>query len=213
MTFMAQESQGSVFFGKTWIYFVQAFVLGGFSIFSLIVGPLFFFGVLKDVNHKNATLAGAMLSIIGILFFSVFCLAVFNIMARRRPLIRLCREGIEFNIIGASTLDKVFFVPGMIRVAWLLFTLQGFKSQIRRSPWQCFHDIKITGLPMCKVMTIVADIYPSDTNDYMPMQAVAQQLGFREVAFNIPLDQVAHAIQEYASNELLQCSIYSWNNR
>jgi hypothetical protein len=192
---------------------VQVIVFGGLSVLSLIMGPLFYFGLLKDANNRNAPHAGIMLSIMGMLFLSIFCLALFNILARRQPLIRLYREGLELNILGSSTLDKVIFLPGIIRVAWLLISLQGFKRKIYRIPWHCYHVTRITGLPMCKIITFFADIFPSDASDFLTIQAVTHDISFPQVAFKCQLDQISDTIREYSSNEQMQFSLKSWNDR
>jgi hypothetical protein len=210
---MPRDSVQRKFFGKTWIFLVQTVIFGGLSAFSLILGPLFYTGALKDANNKDATDAGIALTIFGILFIPIFSLALFNIISRRRPLIGIYREGIEFNIIGASALNRVPFIPAIIRLAWLIVSLKGFRSQVRRTPWACYKNICISGMPLSRTLTIVADIFPDDAVEFMPMQAVAQQIRFGEVAFSDALNQIAAAIQIHASDVYLRKTADSWNTR
>lgn len=89
-------------------------------------------------------------------------LAWFNVHACRKPLLRICEEGIEVNIIGASSLDGVLLIPSLIRVAWLVLSLQGFKKQIGWIPWELFHNVEVAGLPMMRSLVIDATIvYPN----------------------------------------------------
>ena len=69
-------------------------------------------------------------------FLLVFALAAYEIFARRRPLLRLCREGIEIVQIGESSLDGFPLIPGLIRVAWLILSTQGFRHPAIRIPWR-----------------------------------------------------------------------------
>jgi hypothetical protein len=183
------------FTGKTWIFVAQAFVFGGFALFTLMLGPLFLFEIMKDARGQPARDAGVVLTIMSIPMLLVFALAVFNIVARRRPLICLHREGLAINIIGSSSLDGIPLIPGMIRVAWLILSLQGFKQQMLFMPWQSFVGIQISGLPMARRLTIAGSMFRSTDGQIVHSAAVANQVTFPEVAFDSPLDLIAASIK------------------
>src|SRR5947199_5229803 len=102
---MPRLAMPTEFMARTWLFIVQALIFGGLASFSLVFGPLFLFGFMKKANGVSATDAGIALTALSVPFLLVFALAVYNLSARRRPLLRLCREGIEFVEIGASSLD------------------------------------------------------------------------------------------------------------
>src|SRR3954465_2957401 len=114
---MSRPDMPTRFTGKTWIFYAQALIWGGIGTFGLIFGPLFLFGFMNKANGAPATDAGIGLTVVSVPLLMLSDLAVYNIRARRRPLLRLCREGIEIMEIGRSSLDGIPLIPGMIRVA------------------------------------------------------------------------------------------------
>ncbi len=145
---MSNEMPPTEFAAKTWIFKVQALIFGGLGLFSVILGPLFLLGVMLDAHGKPRPDAGIALTISGIVFLCPFALAIFNICARRQAPIRLYQEGIVVRRIGASTLDRIPFVPTLIRLAWLVISLQGFKHDTLVLPWETFRNAFISGMPM-----------------------------------------------------------------
>ena len=93
------------------------------GLFCAIFGPLFLFDIMKSADGKPGTVAGVAMSIMAVPTFLVALLGWFNVYARRKPLLRLCAEGMEINVIGASGLDGTPLIPNMVRVAWLILSL------------------------------------------------------------------------------------------
>jgi hypothetical protein len=99
-------------YGKTWIYRSQSIIFGGFTLFGLIMGPLFLTGAMKSADGTPAKDAGIGLTAVTLGFMlPAFAMAVFNLRVRRAPLIQICREGIETRLIGRTSLDGVPLVP------------------------------------------------------------------------------------------------------
>ncbi len=199
--------------GKTWIFYAQAYIFGGFGFFGLVLGPLFLFGVMKDAQGRPATDAGVGLTITSVLLLLVFALAVFNIVARRRPMLAVCREGLAVNMIGSSSLDGVPLIPSMIRVAWLVVSRQGFKQQVILVPWQSLHHADISGLPMARVLTIVGPIYRASDQAFNNAIPLANQVVIREVAFDDPLEEIAEMINLYRRTPEIRCELSSWDTQ
>lgn len=206
---MSHNRPPTQFTGKTWIFIAQALVVGGLGIFSLILGPLFLFGVMKDARGQPAPDAGVALTIMSVPFLLSFALAVFNVVTRRRPIIRVCREGLVINMIGSSSLDGIPLIPTMIRAAWLIVSLQGFKQQILVAPWESLQNAAVSGPPMARTLTIVGPMFramnPRDT------AAQANQITFRDVAFVLPLHQIAGTIQAYWRDPESRQNLPGWN--
>lgn len=200
------------FRGKTWIFIVQALVFGGLGGFSLLLGPLFLFGVMKDAAGKPAVDAGIALSIMSVPLLLIFTLAVFNLVARRRPILRICREGIEINVIGSSALDDVPLIPGVIRVAWLVVSFQGFRQQTVRAPWAQFREVQISGAPMVRVLTIYASFLRRTDMLAGQSAALARQISFRDADFDVPLDQIASAIVAHSEKIESDDHLPSWDD-
>ena len=197
---MSHDTPRTEFSGKTWIFVAQVVVFGSLGGFSLIMGPLFLTGVIKPANGRPGNDAGIALTIMSIPLLLVFALAVFNLVARRRPILRLCREGLEVNIIGASSLDGIPLIPGLVRVAWLVISMQGFKQQIMWVPWHYLGHVVVSGPPMARRLTIDASIPLRHAAPEVIQSAMASQITFHEVAFDASLDQIAASIIAYSQN-------------
>jgi hypothetical protein len=188
------------FEAKIWIYLVQALVFGGLAAFSLGFGPLFLFGIMKKADGTPATEAGVALCVMSVPLLLIFALAVFNVRARRRPPLRLYREGLEIVLIGNSSLAGIPLIPGLIRVAWHIISTEGFRQKVACIPWECFQQASVSGPPMARQLVIVSSPLLLDEKDIPAGSFLVEQVVLQEVAFKTPLDQIAHAINLTASS-------------
>ena len=207
-----QENFANTLAAKKWIFVVQAVVFSAFGLFGVIMGPLFYYGTLRDANGRPATDAGIPLTVIGMVLLLVFFKALFDLAARRGPILRICREGIELKLIGRSYLDKVPLVPGMIRVAWSIISLQGFASKMLRVQWDCIQRVHVSGLPMSKTLTIAGTMFSARASDFTASPPIARSIGFPEVSFVVPVDNVASAVRYFAADSTRRCDLESWEN-
>jgi hypothetical protein len=187
----------SVFYAKSWYRYVAAFVFTMLALFCMILGPLFLFDILKRADGKPGTEAGVAMSIMAIPLAMLALLGWFNIYARLKPLLRIWNEGLEINVIGASSLDGVPLIPTWVRVAWLILSLQGFKKQIGWIPWTTFRSVEVAGLPMMRSLVINATmVYPTFRNDAVTVQ-IGNTVAFRDAEFQDSLESIATAIQAF----------------
>lgn len=200
------------FMGKTWIFVAQSLIFGGLASVSLIVGPLSLFGFMKKANGMPATDGGIALTVLGVPFLLVFALAVYNLSARRRPLLRLCREGIEFVQISSSSLDGIPLIPVWIRLMWLVLSRQGFRKQVVRVPWRAFQDAWVSGPPMARQLTINVSLSLA-TAEEVPLDTfVIDQIVVPEDMFSTPLDQIDAAIRLHANRPMDREHLASWSD-
>jgi hypothetical protein len=165
------------------------------ALFCVIFGPLFLFDIVKRADGKPGTDGGVALSIMAIPMVLVALLGWFNVYARFKPLLRICNEGLEINVIGASSLDGALLIPPLVRVAWLILSLQGFKKQIGWIPWTTFRNVEVAGLPMMRSLVINATIaYPTFRGEVLTAQ-IADSVAFRDAEFQDSLDSITTAIQ------------------
>ncbi len=120
----------TVFMAKSWYHFVVAIIFTILFLFCAVLGPLFLLDIVPRADGKPGTEGGVAMSIIAVPMGLIALLGWFNVVSRRRPLLRICREGIEVNVIGASSLDGIPLVPTWIRAAWLIVSMQGFRTRI-----------------------------------------------------------------------------------
>lgn len=201
----------TVFYAKTWYHVASALVFTVIGTVSVILGPLFLLDVLKRADGKPGTEAGIALSIIGSFMILVALLGWFNVYARRTPLLRICREGMLINIIGASSLDNVPLVPSILRVAWLILSLQGFKKQVGMIPWESFEAAQATGLPMMRSLVIVAKIVYPNRRDQAGKSLQDTRIVFRDAEFRDSLDKVAASIDAFQDDLEARGSLPSWD--
>ena len=191
---MSKSSSKSVFYAKSWYLYVGAIVFTMLALFCATLGPLFLFDIMKRADGKPGTEAGIAMSIMAVPMCLIALLGWFNVYARRKPLLRICAEGLEINVIGASSLDGVPLIPNLVRVAWLILSLQGFRKQIGWIPWESFRNVEVTGLPMMRSLVIDATIaYPSFRGENLAAQ-IGNRIAFRDAELQDPLESVASAI-------------------
>ena len=190
---MAHDVPPTEFRGKTWIFTALAVIFGGLGTFSLVLGPLFFFGAMKDARGRPAPDAGIALCTMSVPFFLVFSLVLFNLIARRRPILRVCREGVEVHMIGSSVLDGIPLIPGLIRAISAAISLQGFKRSMLRAPWDSFPYADVSGLPMARTLTIVGSFRTVHAPE-SPSATVVDQIALPDAIFRVPLDRIAATI-------------------
>lgn len=213
---MSRRSAPSEFRGKTWIYVASFLVVGGLAAFSLVMGPLFLTGAMKDARGQPATDAGIALCIFGVLLTLVAALPLFRIMALRKPLLRLCREGIVVNRIAASSLDDLPQIPGLgkglklLHAAWLIVSLQGFRQHLVYAPWHTFQAAQVSGFKMARELTIVALFHRMADGCWQP-NPIGDQLTFQDAEFASTLDKIAESALYYAANMAAREQLPSWH--
>ena len=182
----------------------QLFVLGALGLFSVILGALFWTGTIADANGQDRPQAGPPSVIIGCCLLAVSVLAAFNIVARIAPVIRCYREGIECNLIGTTSLDGVPLVPGLVRVAWTVLSLQGFRSQRVRVLWSKFGGARVGGIPMAYILSLNGPITNQKNG------RVTQCIVFKQVALKDHLEQVADTLNVLAAEPARREQLPSW---
>ncbi len=192
------------FRGKTWIYWAQLVACGYLGLFSVIFGALFWTGAMTDAKGEVRPQAGPPMVIIGCCLLAVMILAAFNIVARIPPIIRCYREGIECNLVGATSLDGIPFMPGLVRVGWTILSLQGFRSQQMRILWPQFGGALVGGIPMAYVLSLNGAITNLRTG------SVTHGIAFNQVALKDHPERVADALNRFAADPASRERLSSW---
>ncbi|WP_165250923.1 hypothetical protein [Paludisphaera soli] len=188
------------FFALTWIYRASAIVTGGLAAFAATLGPLFLLGLMKNARDEPASGAGVALSIMAVPLALAFALATANLRARRKPLLTIRREGVEVVRIGETALDRVPFVPGLVRLTWLIVTGQGFRRRVVRIAWRDLRKVFVSGPPMARVLNLGVRW----GSEHEPGFAIQQ------VELRRPLDEVADAIRSYSGDAEARARLKGW---
>ncbi len=200
------------FMAKRWIFVVQAIIFGGLASFSLIFGQLFLFGLAKNAKGAPATEAGIALTAMSLPLSLVFALSLYNLIARRRPLLRIYREGIEIIQIGSSSLDRIPLIPVLIRVAWLILSTEGFRQRVVRIPWRFFQDARVSGLPMVRCLTINASLTLAAVEELPSGFFIIDYVVLSQFSFSTPLDQIATTIKLAAEDPAYFGHLPNWSD-
>ena len=192
------------FYGKTWIYWVQAVILGPFGLFAVTFGERFWTGAMTDANGEPRPAAGPSLVIIGSVLLVVCLMAIIHVARRVRPIVRIFRDGIECQIIGETSLDHVPAVPKFVRLAWAILSLQGFGARRVRFAWPQFEAARVGG-PWLE-QWLALDGSPVDARTGLD----GGRILFAQVAFRVPLQAVADALNEFAADPAARGRLAAW---
>ncbi|MAI32819.1 MAG: hypothetical protein CMM07_14250 [Rhodopirellula sp.] len=200
------------YYAKSWYLYVGAIVFTMLALCCAIFGPLLLFDIMKRADGKSGTEAGVAMSIMAVPMSLIALLGWFHVYARRKPLLRICEEGIEINVIGASSLDGTPLIPNLVRVAWLIMSLQGFKKQIGWIPWATLRNIEVVGMPMTRSLLIEATIaYPAFRGEAMTAR-IGDSIAFHAAEFRDPLEVIASTIQEFYNDPDARSALPSLND-
>lgn len=192
------------FRGKTWIYWAQLIGCGGLGFGSVILGVLFWTRAMTDAHDKPRPEAGPPLVFIGSCLLAVAALATYTIIGRITPLIRCFREGIECNLVGVTSLDNVPLVPGLVRVAWSILSLQGFRALRVRLPWTQFAGAEVHGIPMAYVLTLSGAVINLKTG------RVTGLVIFAQYTLEDHPHQIAEVLNHLAANPARRSELPPW---
>jgi hypothetical protein len=199
------------FAAKTWIYKALALIFGGLGIFGLIMGPLFLFQIMLNARGKPATDAGVALTISSIPFLALFAYSTFSILARRRPTIRLFKEGLVAREIGAPLPNLFEYLPALLRVAFHVISFRAFKQRTLVLPWESFAGATILETTFDRWLILEGKVYGLTRGENPRAMELANQKAYPEVEFRMPLQQIAATINCYHQDLTLREKLESWS--
>lgn len=182
------------FYGKTWLFRTGSFLCALLAFLCVLMAILFLCGISKPANGIPKGVAAIQLLLVAlpISFFST--MFWFNLLARRRPLLRICHEGLEVNIIGRGSLDHVGGIPTSIKLVWLVLSMQGFRKQIGWVPWESYQGVNVSGMAT-RTLTIHGVVaFPTFRGDEIE-SSVSDQVIFRSSECRDSLEEIANAIK------------------
>jgi hypothetical protein len=200
------------FFGKTWIYQVGAFLSALLVGLCILMAILFVAGVVqpKGVVPPNVAASRLLLISIPIAFVTLLCWS--NLRARRRPLLRICREGLEVNIVGRGNLERVHTLPTSFKLAWLVMSMQGFRSQIGWVPWESYRASVVSGMPTWRTLTIHGTVaYPTFQGDEIKA-AVGDHVTLHGSECRDSLKEIANTIETISADSSLWAGLPSMHD-
>src|SRR5687768_7378475 len=104
------------FEAKTWIHSILVVLAGLLALAWLGMGLAFLTGAIEPADGRPGRGLGAMLSVFGLVSAAVAALGLLYLRARSGPVLRLYREGIEFNLLAESGLESIPLLS--VPLAW-----------------------------------------------------------------------------------------------
>lgn len=189
------------FFGKMWINAVTAGILGSLSLFALIMGPLFLTDAIESANGRPGAEAGIPLTLMGLFMALPAVAGVVQLIHKRRPVLRICREGIECRLIGRGILSGIGGLPVRLRAILALVCGDAFRVQTVRLPWQELQVLNIVGSPLSRLLLLGArGSMPGDGRSVIAAEAEFAQ----------PLEVIVQSIRTFGP-AAMRTSLPSWD--
>ena len=200
------------FRAKTWTFWATILISGPMSL--VLLGLAYFIATTpikgRPPNARVKRLAlGTFAGGLGLLVIGVG-LPGFQVWARRKPLVRLCREGVESLAIGETSLDDVM-VPRLVRFVWGIVSTQSFRTRTLRAGWAEVRGARVEGLPGMRVLIIDGHFDEFTGNPPEPSGRSTRQIIYQQAAFKDSLPTVAKAIKSYATNPPGRADLRRWS--
>lgn len=192
------------FWGKTWLWWVQALIVGGLGLFGVTLGVLFWTGVMTDARGEPRPAAGPPLVIIGSACLIVAVMPLCRLMYLRKPVVRCFRDGLECRMFGTTSLARYPRIPKLVRMVWAIVSLQGFRGQCFRVTWPELADVSWGGLPMVQELWIRGRIVDRKTGKS------CEQLTLGQVMFIDSPKVIAAWLNGFAADPIAQASLPEW---
>jgi len=175
--------QQTVFYGKTWMSVAGGI---GFSLLVLLFGMMLLFNFIE--NGLNAVFARIFRDTGAFAAAFLFSLAAaamnwYFAWHRQTPLLRICNEGVEVNLVGKSIVDQIPLLPTTICILWKILSLRGFKTETAWIPWEMLDQVSVNGPMMCKQLVVDGTVIFPRINENEITARTRNKLTFEEHEF------------------------------
>ena len=209
---MYQEKMPDEFMPKVWMNWAKSIGFGCFGLFAIVMGPLFATGLMKNARDEPAHEAGYWMIGVGVIaVLPAFLVNISRLRASRGFLLKICREGLVYRSFGKSRLNRVPFVPGLIRCWRLILSGACFKTSFIAIRWETIQSVAVTGLPGARTLTIIAGCQPDRMTAVASAADGGVRLVLRDAEFRHPLNQIADSITFYQRHHVNEsANLRSW---
>ncbi len=195
------------FRGKTWIYRAQIAFALFFGLVGLLIGASFATGKAKNAQGEaiSPNVGYGLLAFgAGALVYAT--LDMVNLRARKQPVVRIYREGIEFDRYSCDFIDDR--QQGLTSLPLISATLSGRGGPERyfRLAWPAVEGIGIGGGLGKRGLVAQGSFTPGDGRH----EPAARRLVLPESHFRGRLEPVVEAIEHYANQPEALRSLPSW---
>ncbi len=182
------------FRGKTWIYRAQIAFALFFGVMWLIIGVVFSSGKAKNAQGQpvSANIGYGLLGA-GAAALVYAALDMVNLRARKQPVVRIYREGIEFDRYSCDFIDEREL--GLTSLHLIAAVLSGRAGgRYFRASWPEIEAVGIGGGIGKRGLVVEGTFAPGD-----PAAPTAQRLVLPESRFRGRLEPIVEAINRHAN--------------
>jgi hypothetical protein len=204
------------YYAKTLALWLSTCVFGLLTLLCLF-GILHLTHVIGDDDHQpwDSDLGGVVLTAVwALVVVPKFALWLYQVLNRREPWIRICREGIEARLVGRTSLDEWHHLTTeWIRFYWATVTLQGFRTRQMRIGWPDFEGTQLSARPSVRVLILRGPFLEAGQEWLAGVQPAATYVRFNQEDFSISMDAIADAIARFQQDETERGALPSWFER
>ncbi len=165
------------------------------------MGPLILLGQVKDDFGKPfPPVAGVVVSAIAIVLGFLTWVLWKNFLARARPLIRLCHDGVEVRVITASALNDDWTTPSKPVLLWRIITGSGYGNRVGWISWDLLTSVTIVGISEKKLVLEGPVAVPTALNGDELAARVGASLAFKDSQLKDRLQTIADTILTYKNS-------------
>lgn len=192
------EKLRTAFYGKRWLFALGGSIAAFVFISMAMMGSLILLGQVNDDFGKPLPpVAGVAVSAIAILLGFLTWVLWKNFFARGRPLIRICRDGVEVRVIAASALNEDWTIPSKPVLLWRIITGSGYGNRVGWISWDLLRSVTIVGISEKKLVLEGPVAVPTALKGDEITARIGANLAFKDSQLKNRLQTIADTILTY----------------
>jgi hypothetical protein len=195
------EKLRTVFYGKRWLFALGGSIAAFVFMSMALMGPLILLGQVEDDFGKPLPpVVGVVVSSIAIFLGFLTWVLWKNFFVRGRPLIRICRDGVEVRVIAASALNDDWTTPSKPVLLWRIITGSGYGKRIGWISWDLLRTVTIVGNSEKKLVLEGPVAAPTALKGNELTARIGESLAFKDSQLKNHLQTIADTILSYKNS-------------
>jgi hypothetical protein len=200
---------------KTLSQWVGACVSGGMTL-GCLYGLLCLTHLIGDQAPKpwrGDAAAAVVIALMTAMVLPRCALSLYQALGRRKPVIQICREGLEVRLVGWNSLENVAHLPEWISYVWSVLSFQGFRTRRLRLMWADLEKPRLTGRASVRVLVLRGRFWKAGEEGDPRNSPAADYARFDQQDFAVPMDDIATAVVRFQENEKQRGFLPGWSER
>ena len=190
-----------VFRARTWYRWLILGVIAGIA--TLCLGTGILFATVRMIPNGSGWRDGVPMMAIGLAIGAVAALSGVPIVARRGPVLRACREGLEVRLFGPSRIYGVPSAPGFGRLTWTLISGGTCRFPMLRIRWAEVGGVMVVSHQWERILAIHREPGGGREGGWVML---------RQSEIVAIVDEVARALPDWAGDENAREALPGWGD-